>query len=99
MKLLKTQAQGSLTCRAFTACHLPVRIHAIATRVKSADGDSIFAIKAATKSITVTQVQPPRKRTPTKAKKNQTGTIDLQLNIRRRSTAPLNTKQQAIQAM
>src|SRR4051812_20255425 len=76
---------------------LPIRIHAIAARVKSADGESVFAIKATTKSITITQAQTPRKRLPAKTKKNQAGTIDLQLSIRGRPRTPLKTKKQAIQ--
>src|SRR4051812_4092479 len=75
-----------------------MRIHAVVARVKRADDESAFAIKAAAEHITVTQIQTPRKQTPTRAKKNQAGAIDLQLNIRRRSKASLKTKQQTIQA-
>src|SRR3954465_10802823 len=55
-------------------------------------GENIYAIKATTKSITVTQVQTPRKRLPARNKKNQTGAVDLQLNPRRRPNASLKTK-------
>src|ERR1041385_3342622 len=84
--------------RTITACLRPVRIHAVAARVKGADDKSVFAIKTATKNVTITQVQPTNKGFPAKAKKNQAETINLQLNIRRRSSAPLKTKQQAIKA-
>ena len=61
------------------------------------NGESIFTIKATAKSVTITQVQTLRKRLPARTKKNQTGAVDLQLNPRKRSNAPLKTKQQAAQ--
>src|SRR4051812_993312 len=77
---------------------LPVRIHVVAARVKRADGDSAFAVKATTEHITITQIQAPREQTPTRAKKYQAGAVNLQINIRRRLTTPLKMKKQTIQA-
>src|ERR1041385_5480472 len=77
---------------------MPMRIHAIATRIECADNDSAITIKATAEHITILQIQPPSKQTPTRAKKNQARAINLQVNIRRRSTASLNVQKQAIQA-
>src|SRR3954470_15725633 len=75
-----------------------MRIHAIATRIECADNDSALTVKATAEHITISQIQPPSKQTPARAKKNQARAINLQLNIRRRSTAPLKVQKQAIQA-
>src|ERR1043165_367168 len=85
-------------CGAVAARLLAVRIHAVVARVKRADSDSAFAVKTTAEHITITQIQPPRKQTPTRAKKNQAGAITLQINKSRRSTAPLKMQKQAIQA-
>src|SRR3954471_21584840 len=98
MEPSKTQAKDSLSCGAVAARFLPVWIHVVATRVKSADGDSAFTVKTTTEHVTITQVQAPRKQTPTIAKKNQAGAIHLQINIGRRSAAPLKMQKQSIQA-
>src|ERR1041385_7663613 len=76
-----------------------MRIHAIATRIESADSDSAFTVKATAEHIAISQIKPPSKQTPTRAKKNQARAINLQVNIRRRSKAPLKVQKQAIQAM
>src|SRR3954463_14009996 len=78
---------------------LPVRIHAVAARIKRTDSNNAFAVKATTEHITIMQIQAPREQTPTRAKKNQAGVVNLQINIRRRSKAPLKMKKQTIQAM
>jgi hypothetical protein len=75
-----------------------MRIHAIATRIECADNDSALTVKATAEHITISQIQPPRKQIPTRTEKNQARAINLQLNIRRRSTAPLKVQEQAIQA-
>src|ERR1041385_1612008 len=85
-------------CGAIVARLLPVRIHAVAARVERADSDSDFAVKTTAEHIAISQIQPPSKQTPTRAKKNQAGAINLQVNIRRRSTASLKVQKQAIQA-
>jgi len=74
-----------------------VRVHAVATRIKRTDGDSAFAVKTTTNHVTIAQIQTPREQTPTRAKKNQAGVVNLQINIRRRLTAPLKMKKQTIQ--
>src|ERR1041384_1118271 len=74
-----------------------MRIHVVATRIKCTDGNSAFVVKTTAEHVTITQIQTPREQTPTRAKKSQAGTINLQLHIRRRLTAPLKMKQQTIQ--
>src|ERR1041385_676786 len=83
-------------CGAIVARLLPMRIHAVAARIERADSDSDFAVKTTAEHIAISQIQPPSKQTPTRAKKNQAGTINLQVNIRRRSTAPLKMQKQAM---
>src|ERR1041385_5451541 len=73
-------------------------IHAIATRIECADSNSAFTIKTTAEHMTISQIQPSSKQTPTRAKKNQVRAINLQVNIRRRSIAPLKVQKQAIQA-
>src|ERR1041384_7436884 len=85
-------------CGVVAARLLPVRIHAVAARVERADSDGAFAVKTIAEHIAISQIQPTSKQTPTRAKKNQAGAINLQVNIRRRSTAPLKMQKQAIQA-
>src|ERR1044071_2786805 len=75
-----------------------MRVHAIATRIECADSDITFTVKATAEHIAIPQIQPPSKQTPTRAKKNQARAINLQVNIRRRPTAPLKVQKQAIQA-
>src|SRR4051812_44841480 len=73
-----------------------MRIHSIATRIESAGSESALTIKTTAEHITIPQIQPPSKQTPTRAKKNQERAINLQINIRRRSAAPLKVQKQAI---
>src|ERR1041385_3324830 len=75
-----------------------MRIHVVAARIERADSGSAFAVKVTAEHIAISQIQSPSKQTPTRAKKNQARAINLQVNIRRRSTAPLKMQKQAIQA-
>src|ERR1041384_8018566 len=50
-----------------------------------------------TKHVTVAQVQTPSKQAPTRAKEDQARAVNLQINIRRRPTAPLKMQKQTIQ--
>src|SRR4051812_1388982 len=75
-----------------------MRIHVVAARVKRADSNNAFAVKATKEHITITQIQAPREQIPTRAKRNQAGAVNLQININRRLTAPLKMKKQTIQA-
>jgi len=76
---------------------LCARVHAVAARIKSADGDNALTIKSTAKHVTITQVQTASKRTPTRAKKDQAGAVNLQINIGGRSTAPLKMQKQTVQ--
>ena len=73
------------------------RVHAVAARIKSADSDSALTIESTAKHVTITQVQTTSKRTPTRAKKDQAGAVNLQINIGGRSTAPLKMQKQTVQ--
>jgi len=61
------------------------------------DGNNALTIKPTAKNIAIAQTQTVRKRTPTRAKKDQARTVKLQIDIGGSLTAPLKMQKQAIQ--